>query len=58
MVANGSLDEYVSATLLELGVRPWQISQTGAELATTLLATEPLVTAPDPEQEAGEVENV
>ena len=65
----GGLGHYVSATLLELGVRPWQISQTGPELAVALLATEPLVIAPDPEEEAagpaveaveevGEIENV
>ena len=59
----GRLGHYVSATLLELGVRPWQISQTGPELAVALLATEPLVIAPDPEEEAAstaaeDVENV
>jgi len=52
LASPGGLGEYVSATLLELGVRPWQISQTGPELAVALLATEPLVIAPDPEEEA------
>jgi hypothetical protein len=38
-------------------VRPWQISQTIQELAQALLATEPLVIAPeDQTEEAAEAE--
>ena len=42
-----SLGDYISAKLLELGVRPWQISQTSQELTVALMATEPLVVAPE-----------
>jgi ribonuclease D len=53
-----SLGDYISAKLLELGVRPWQISQTSQELTVALMATEPLVVAPEAQaaQEAQEAQ--